>query len=356
VPIRAISLGLIFFLAGAAQGAKPTLDEARELHQRGALREAQQAYESLLPELRSEPAGLGAALKALTRIAYAQGQYESGAARAREAIEVYRASGDKGGEAHAIHLLAVAELYQGKYPSALSLLEKALALGRSIGDREREIEELNNIGTVHFHQARYLEALRAYRQALDSVRQAEDTPPWLPRLRRITITNLAALFQQVGHEDQAIELYGELRNSPEVLNPIEQARLRSNLGDLYRRLGDPAKALETYRVAQKLLAGNEHKQLRSAVLTNIGIVQALDLGDLPVALATFTEAVSLAEQIEDRRQAAFRVGQRQPSGTPLLAKIYFGKHRFPAWVTPAQSFGATKSTSPQPYGPARRRN
>src|SRR5262249_43099076 len=196
-----------------------------------------------------------------------------------------RASGDKGGEAHAIHLLAVAELYQGHYDAALKLLEKALALGRSIGDREREIEELNNIGSVHFHQARYLDALRAYRQALDSVRQAEDAP-WSPRLRRITITNLAALFQEVGRDDQAIELYGELRNSPEVLNPIEQARLRSNLGDLYWRLGDPAKALESYRVAQKLLAGNEHKQLRIAVLTKIGVVQALDLGDLPVALAS----------------------------------------------------------------------
>ena len=313
MPLCAISLGLISLLAGAAQGGAPlTLEDARGLQQRGALREAQNAYEALLPELRSsDPAGLGAALRALSKIASAQGQYESAAARAREAIDVHRASGDRAGEAHAIQLLAVAELYQGHYASALGLLAKALALARSIGDREREIEALNNIGSVHFHQARYLEALRAYREALDSVGQA-GAAPWSPRLRRITITNQAAVFQRVGHDDQAIQLYGELRNSPEVLTPSEQARLGSNLGDLYRRLGDPTKALETYRAAQKLLAGNEHKQARIRVLTNIGIVQALDLANFPVAVATFTDALSLAEQTDNRREAA-------------LARLYRGE-------------------------------
>jgi tetratricopeptide (TPR) repeat protein len=349
VTLCAISLGLISVLAGAAQAGSPTLDDARALQQRGALPEAQKAYEALLPELRSsDPTALGAALKALSRIASAQGQYEAAAARAREAIDLYRTSGDKGGEAHAIQLLAVAELYQGHYPSALSLLETALALARSIGDREREIEALNNIGSIHFHQARYLEALRAYREALDSVRQAE-AAPWSPRLRRITVTNLAALFQRVGRDDQAIELYGELRNFPEALTPTEQARLRSNLGDLYRNLGDPAKALETYRVAQNLLTGNEHKQARIRVLTNIGIVQALDMGDLPVAVATFSDALALAEQTGDRREAA-------------LAHLYRGEslyrqgdaaratHDFEGALTLSRELGATDEQWKALYG------
>src|SRR5262249_36000649 len=266
------------------------------LQQKGALREAQKAYEALLPELRSsDPAALGEALNALSKIASAQGQYDSAAARAREAIDVHRALGDGGGEAYAVNLLAVAELYQSHYATALNLLERALALARTAGNRQREIEVLNNVGSIHFHQARYLDALRAYREALDSVRQA-GAAPWSARLRRITLTNLAALFQQVGQNDQAIQFYGELRNAPEALTPSEQARLLSNLGDLYRRLGDPIKALETYRVAQRLLAGNEHKHARIGVLSNIGTVQALDMGDLPVAVATFTDALALAEE------------------------------------------------------------
>jgi len=309
VRLCAISLGLIFLLTGAAHGAPPALDDARALQQRGALREAQKAYEALLPELRSsDPAALGAALIELSRVASAEGQYDSAAARAREAINVHRASGDRRGEAYAIHLLGIAELYQAHYASARNQLEIALALARTIGDREREVAVLNNLGSIHFHQARYLDALRKYREALDSAGQAgEGVHPagvgWSLRLGRIALTNLAALFQQVGQEDQAIQLYGELRNAPEALTPSEQARLLSNLGDLYRSLGDPIKALETYRVAQKLLAGNEHKQARIRVLTNIGIVQALDMGDLPVAVAAFTDALALAEQSGDRREA-----------------------------------------------------
>jgi CHAT domain-containing protein/tetratricopeptide (TPR) repeat protein len=315
VALCALSLGFISLLAGTAQGAPPTLDQARALQQKGALREAQEAYEALLPRLRSsDPAAFGAALDALSKIASAQGQYDSAAARAREAIEVHRSLRDRRGEAYALHLLAVAELYQGHYPSALGLLEKALALARTIPDREREIEELNNIGSVHFHQARYLDALRAYREALDSVGQAGDAP-WSMRLRRITLTNLAALFQRVGRDDQALQLYTELRNTPEALKPSEQVRLLSNLGELYRRLGDPIKALETYRVAQKLLVGDEHRQARIRVLTNIGIVQVLDMGDLPVAVATFADALALAQQSGDHREE-------------MYARLYSGESRY----------------------------
>ena len=123
-------MGLISLLAGAAYGAPLALDEARVLQQRGALREAQKAYEALLPDLRSsDPAALGAALNALSKIASAQGQYESAAARAREAVDVHRALGDRIGEAYAIQLLGVAELYQAHYASALDQLATALAIG-----------------------------------------------------------------------------------------------------------------------------------------------------------------------------------------------------------------------------------
>ena len=308
MPLCAISLGLISLLAASAL----TLDDARALQQRGALREAQKAYEALLPKLRSsDRAALGAALNELSKVDQMQGQYDSAAARAREAIDVYHALADGRGEAHAFHRLGVAELYQAHYASALDLFEKALALARTIGDRERESEELSNLGSIHFHEARYLDALTAYRGALAAAREA-GAAPWSARMRHISLTNLAALFQRVGHDDQAIQWYAELRNEPGELRRSEQARLLSNLGELYRSLGDPIKALETYRGAQRLLDGEEHKQARIRVLTNIGIVQAFDMGDLRVAGATFSDALALAQQIGNPREA-------------ILARLYRGE-------------------------------
>jgi len=101
-------------------------------------------------------------------------------------------------------------------------------------------------------------------KALDIVGQA-GVAPWSTRLRRITLTTWQRSFQQVGHEDQAIQLYEELRNAPEALTPSEQARLLSNSesstgasatrSKRSRRTGSP-----------ELLAGNEHKQARIHVL------------------------------------------------------------------------------------------
>src|SRR5207237_9999271 len=143
------------------------------------------------------------------------------------------------------------------------------------------------VRNVHSYQARYLDALHAFREALERVDDSGDAP-WTGRRRRITVSNLAVLFQRLGREEQAIELYGQLRRSPESLPPSEQARLLSNLGVLYRRLEDPVKALETYGAAKDLFAKEQHADGEIGVLKNIGIVRALDRGDLDGALEAFT--------------------------------------------------------------------
>jgi CHAT domain-containing protein/tetratricopeptide (TPR) repeat protein len=236
------------------------------------------------------------------RAATTKGDYDVAIRSAREAAQFYRAAGDKAGEARAAYATGVAELYQARYPEALDHLQQALDLGKAIGDHEREIEALSNIASLHFLQARYLEALRAWRDGLSALDAAGDTP-WAPRLRRILLTNMAALFQRVGQEEQALQIYADLRKTNESLAPNEQARLLSNLGVLYRRLDDPLKALETYRAAQRLLASDENKGARIGVLSNIGIVLAFDLGDLPEALKAFTAALELSLQTGNRREA-----------------------------------------------------
>jgi len=279
------------------------LEQARALQAKGASQEARQLYESLLPTLEAQKrrAELAGALTALTELASAQGDYDAAIARGRESAELYRDLGDAGGQARALNNWGANELYRGNYPAALNRFEQALALYRNAANRDGEIEQLSHIGNAFYYQGKYLDAWRAYREAMDRVDQAS-TEPWSARRRQLVMHNLATLFQRVGREQRALELYQELRKSPRALRPSEEARLLVNVGVLYRRLGDPVKAIETYRAAQELFARDQHLRGEIGALRNIGIALALDLGDLSGALEAFDRALALAAQSGDRLQ------------------------------------------------------
>ena len=293
----------VLSLPVAAQAWRQALEDARVLQQKGALREASKAYQALLPELRRDsPPDLASALNALSQIDSARGDYESAMARARESGDLYRSLGDRTGETRAVNSLGVAEGYRGDYGAAMGHFRAALALARSNGDLEGEVEELNNLGTLDFLQARYLDALREFREASERVEKGGDAP-WVARRRRVTLLNLAALYQQaLGQEQKALQLYQELRDAPGALPPSEQARLLTNQGVLYRRLNDPLKALQTYEAAERLFETEEHNDGTISVLKNIGIVRALDLRDLPSALDAFNRALALAQRAGNRRE------------------------------------------------------
>ncbi len=299
--------GLLAFAAPPTSSQAKTdevpqrLEEARALQAKGSSREARNIYESLVPVLRTEQRNpeLAAVLTALGEIAPAQGEYDVAIARASEAAAIYHNLGDQRGEARALNNWGAAELYRGDYPAALARLQRALALSVSAGDREVEVEQLSNIGHAFYYQGKYMDAWRAYQRAMDVLDHAGNSPS-VARNRQLAISDMATLLQRLGRDERALELYQQLRNSPLAVRPTEQARLLANLGVLYRHLGDPVKALQTYRQAQDLYAREQHAQGQIGVLRNIGIVLALDLGDLSGAIQAFSRALKLAEETNDR--------------------------------------------------------
>src|SRR5258708_4199297 len=186
---------------------------------------------------------------------------------------------------------------------------------------------------------------RASREAMDGVEQAS-TEPWSARRRQLAMHNLATLFQRVGRDDRALELYQELRKSPRALRPSEEARLLVNVGVLYRRLGDPVKAVETYRAAQELFAREQHLDGQIGALRNMGIALALDLGDLSGALEAFDRALALAVHSGNRLQEThahlyrgelfFRLNQLQPARMDFEAALANAKER----ATPEEEWKA----------------
>src|SRR5258706_10092515 len=170
------------------------------------------------------------------------------------------------------------------------------------GARDGKITRLNNIGNVHFLLGRYSDALAMYQDAAGKLGAL--TPPAVHgRLRKMTVSNLAALNQRLGADERALDLYAQL-TSGDTMQPFEEAQLLVNQGALARRLGDPAKALELYRAAQRLFAQAAHRDGEIGAWRNIGIVYALDLEDSERALAVFNTALQLARSSSNRRGEA----------------------------------------------------
>jgi CHAT domain-containing protein len=234
-------------------------------------------------------------------VALSSGKYESAMDDASEAARLFAAQGDQSSQGDALNVLGRAYSYRGHQESALGAFQRALQAARQTHDLNGEIGRLNNIGSIYFFQGRYFEALTSYEQALERVRRTA-REPWNPRRRVLTLVNLAVLYEQLGQDNRALDLYNEARRDPSALPASEQAQLLSNVGTLYRRLGDPGKALSSYLEAERLFKQEKHADAEIHVLHNIGIARAQDLADLKGALAAFTRALARSERISNDPQ------------------------------------------------------
>lgn len=331
-----LSLPLLILVAGlwlhpSWATAGPTLNETLQLQREGKNREAQQALRALLPELRGsgDRMALARALAAATDAAIALGDYESAITAAREAFDVHQRLGWRSDAAWDLNEVGRANLYLGRYAAALDHYRRALELDRAGGDGDGEVTRLNNIGNVHFMQGRYADAQALYDEALTKI-DTRTSAISRERLRKMTLSNQAALFQRLGADDRALELYTTLRRG-ETMQPSEEAQLLINQGALFRRLGDPIKALEAYGQAQVLFARARHRDGEIGAWRNTGIAYGLDLNDHRRALAAFDTALRLARQSSNRRgevqallyrgETLRRMGRRAEAALELQAAM-----------------------------------
>src|SRR5262249_38898264 len=155
---------------------------------------------------------------------------------------------DKDCEARARDDAGLALSNAGNYAEAGAELELALNLNRDGGRSGTAVLILNNLGIVEYYQAKYSEALRTYESAMQYVeKSASET--WSATWRQITLSNLATLYQRLGNDKRAIEIYNSVLADPKGLTPRDMGHIYANLGVLYRHLGDPNSALDSYRKA-----------------------------------------------------------------------------------------------------------
>ncbi|BDC52116.1 hypothetical protein F183_A44310 [Bryobacterales bacterium F-183] len=253
-----------------------------------------------------------------------RGDYPAAIEQATAAAKAFERDGNSALLGEALNTAGAAYLYQGKYTEARPQFERALALARKSKDARTEIRLLNNVGNVDFFVGRYAAAFEAYQAAATRLRDVE-AAPWHSQRKRQTLTNLGVLHLQLGQNRRALELFREVLALPAGDEPAnERAQILTNLAVAYRRLGDPYKALDRYREAQRLLEGDPSAAASLYALHNIGVVQALDLGDLEAALQTFSKSLRLAEKSGNPRETAI---EHIYLGETLLRMKRFGGAR-----------------------------
>jgi CHAT domain-containing protein/tetratricopeptide (TPR) repeat protein len=355
---RPTVIALLFLAVISSSAQTPSgspIDErirqADALQEKGALAEARKVYESVLASLRTTAPSpqLGYVLNALSQVASAEGNYDEAISSAQQAAEVYNKLGDKKKEAYALNYRGIAEVQRGFYPPAQATLAQALALSK--GDLESEVSILNNLGTADYYPGKYLESLRDYESALAIVNQNAGQP-WSNYWRQITEINEATVYQRLGRYQRALEIYQRVEQSSKALTVGDRGHLLTNLGALYRRLGDPWKALDSYRAALGLFAKQHDADGEISVLKNIGIVYALDQGDLTLAQQFFQRALTRA--VETRNQREEMQGHLYLGETLLRkAAINAGHEQFQLALMQARHLGTKEEQWKALYGAAR---
>ena len=247
----------------------------------------------------ASPAYVESALAAASA-AVANGRYEEGLRSAQDATSAARRLEDDGLTANSLGQQGVSFLLLARYPEAARVLEESLSLGQD-AEIDQRLNDLTNLGVAYHYMGSYAAAVQTYETTLALAREhAGETN--VRRREQIAAINLATLYQRLGMQQRALNLYREQAVGESALRPSEHARMLSNMGALYRRLGDPVKALEAYAQARTLYRQERNPRGELNTALNAAIARAFGLGR-DDAGGELRQVMATAEGQGDRNQA-----------------------------------------------------
>jgi CHAT domain-containing protein/Tfp pilus assembly protein PilF len=233
---------------------------------------------------------------------YQQGSAESlrqAIQKWQEARLLYRAVGDRGGEAITLNNIGLVYDDLGEKQKALDYYNQALPIYRAVGDRRGEATTLNNIGLVYNALGEKQKALDFYNQALPILRAVGDR-----RVEATTLNNIGAVYNALGEKQKALDYYNQaLPIRRAVGDRGGEAITLNNIGAVYNALGEKQKALDFYNQALPILRAVGDRGGEATTLNNIGGVYD-DLGEKQKALDFYNQALPIRRAVGDRRGEA----------------------------------------------------
>jgi tetratricopeptide (TPR) repeat protein len=169
-------------------------------------------------------------------------------------LMLYQRIGDRGGEAHIEHNLAVLAAGQGHFADALGHAEQALRLFQAIGDKASEADALNGVGWCHGLLGDYQQA-RAFCQRAVAL-CAETGSRWL---EGHAWYSLGYAEQHLGNLAEATACYQRaLSLHRETGNRFYEADTLTHIGDTRHAAGQLAQAWDAWQQALTIFEDLQH--------------------------------------------------------------------------------------------------
>jgi CHAT domain-containing protein len=204
------------------------------------------------------------------------------------ALRIFEANGDRRGKASVSNNLGLSYINTGEGHKAIEYLQTALQIRLLENDKENEVITIGNLAGAYDSLGEFHQALSFSEQALRRWRELKKTEG-LPE----SLNNVAFAYERLGRWQQAIDYYQEALASPGLSRRTEATSLL-NVGDLYSKLNDFSRALESYEKSLTIQRELNNPGAEANVLSHIGTVH-ISLNNLAEALKYLDQARQIAE-------------------------------------------------------------
>ncbi len=243
----------------------------------------------LAEEIKYYP-GLALALKYMSNGYYLEGKYIETVKACQQAMEVYKLMGDKTGVSNMISNQGAVYFNQGDDAKALELYLQALKMAEELGDTLRKVTCQYSIGAI------YLNKPATYNKALDYFLQSYKLSLAINDQYSIgtSTANLGEVYYKMGDDakalyylEQSVKAYEGTENLPYSLNYI---------GRIYVHKQQFDKAIEIHRQAFEFSKKLDTKLDQTQSLVGLG--QAYQAkGDIADAIDAYKQAIEIGLQL-----------------------------------------------------------
>ncbi|NEO86800.1 MAG: CHAT domain-containing protein [Spirulina sp. SIO3F2] len=234
---------------------------------------------------------------------YQTSQFNAALQSWEQALALYRAAGNRQGEAASLGNLGLAYLSLGQYQQAIALQEQSLTIAREIGNRQDEAKSLNNLGLAYNALGEYQQALVLHEQSLKIKREIGDRQG-----EAASLASLSQVYYLLGQHQQAITFQEQsLEIEHKIGNRQGIGISFASLGLIYHALGQYQQAIAFHKQSLDINRDIGDRRGEATSLGNLGNVY-FAIGQYRQAIAFHEQSLVIEREIGDRRGVAASLG------------------------------------------------